>query len=965
MINCHVRRRCVLLRISLLLLAVAGFAHSCVGEVCSWSEYDTIVDPVDGAGESLMQRGLDKVAAAGADAGAADFSSVASMVPEQRLPQSAAAAELLELQFGSVPQHIVEAKLQARQYLTDPSNSIRPSPSGWTAAVAGPFADAAPIFANSPIAQQMAGMFPPPDPGQILGKTPAKEQQREDDNSPQDKLRSMVDSDDKPQEDVERQGGKSLKLPLYLHTRPGLDSSPVSQALGSSTLGDALRPTDDGRSFRGIDATQRRHVALIFGIIVLAIGSVLLHVMERCMPMLRYTVVVFLLGVLVAVLDRWLEAHFPAVFVDIRYSMNLWQTMDPHMLFFLFMPPLIFWQSVQVNTNLFARRFSQAVLLAGPGLLLNGLAVATIIRYFFPYGWDWPTVALLGFILAAIDPGEISSICREVNVSPRFAALIGGESLLNTGLVVVVFGFWLKRVLGVTLSAYDITLYFTHMIVTSICVGLLFGALAAHLLGLVATQRTQSAVTIQILLTVVCAYGSFYVSESGLSSSGMLSTLTAGLCLADRVWPYLPSSQAITIFWSFLETSVNIFIFTLAGVIFGNICMRGLVSLLDVACLFALYIVLVFVRMSIVFLFCLPIGEFMSLSLGNVRGAIVLVMAIIVHLEPGGTFWGFQICNLVFFHVCGVTIFSTLVNGMVMGSLLRSFGLADPHGTRAHVSEHLRAQVVAQACAELDVELRSSEDIRFAGASREVILRMAPSLAPSSPSFQWGAGEVLTSSKPEMACDLACCRLYREVFLRHLKNTYQGAMEDGVLYNSFKLCQVLFNSVNEALDKATEPLCDWQYLENLYLLQRSQATQQTEEGAAEARGGSLGNVDSTEPACATLIFLQGHACAQRDVPRLFSNGDWLDKRVVGLVHRESEEQLQRARRCLSLIRVDLVTVAKSKMLAQKVLQSQMTRYSVLAKEGVLLPNEELSLSGCVQRDSEELGRKPDTYWIQN
>ena len=55
---------------------------------------------------------------------------------------------------------------------------------------------------------------------------------------------------------------------------------------------------------------------------------------------------------------------------------------DPHLIFFIFLPLLIFESAFYCDVYVFEKLFWQSVLLAGPGLLLATFLTALISRYF-------------------------------------------------------------------------------------------------------------------------------------------------------------------------------------------------------------------------------------------------------------------------------------------------------------------------------------------------------------------------------------------------------------------------------------------------------------------------------------------------------------------------------------------------------------------------------------------------------
>lgn len=56
----------------------------------------------------------------------------------------------------------------------------------------------------------------------------------------------------------------------------------------------------------------------------------------------------------------------------------------------------------------------QVVTLAGPGVAIATIITATIVKYVFPYGWDWNLSLMLGGILSATDPVAVVALLKDL-----------------------------------------------------------------------------------------------------------------------------------------------------------------------------------------------------------------------------------------------------------------------------------------------------------------------------------------------------------------------------------------------------------------------------------------------------------------------------------------------------------------------------------------------------------------------
>ena len=87
----------------------------------------------------------------------------------------------------------------------------------------------------------------------------------------------------------------------------------------------------------------------------------------------------------------------------------------------------------------------QIMALAVPGVMLSTMLTALIARI-FPYEWPWDICLMFGAMMSATDPVAVVALLKELGVSARLGTLIEGESLLNDGTSIVVFGVALNSV---------------------------------------------------------------------------------------------------------------------------------------------------------------------------------------------------------------------------------------------------------------------------------------------------------------------------------------------------------------------------------------------------------------------------------------------------------------------------------------------------------------------------------------
>lgn len=99
---------------------------------------------------------------------------------------------------------------------------------------------------------------------------------------------------------------------------------------------------------------------------------------------------------------------------DVLSDFSALARIDPIVMQFVFLPILIFESAFVLDVRTFKKILGQAIILAGPGLLLSAFLIALIVKFVFTYNWSWVTALVLGSILSATDPVAVVAILREV-----------------------------------------------------------------------------------------------------------------------------------------------------------------------------------------------------------------------------------------------------------------------------------------------------------------------------------------------------------------------------------------------------------------------------------------------------------------------------------------------------------------------------------------------------------------------
>lgn len=229
---------------------------------------------------------------------------------------------------------------------------------------------------------------------------------------------------------------------------------------------------------------------------------------------------------------------------------------NPDLIFFIFMPPLLFEASWSISFKEMKKWWRIITSFAFLVVFFTALSVAVVVNHYLP-GFSIALGFLLGGIVAPPDAVSTAAITRFVKVSRSTSAILEGESLLNDASSLIIFRFALITVGTGQFIWQQAALSFLWMVIGGVGVGLLLAWIFVQL-----HKRLPTDPSSDIALTLIEPYFMYWLAEQA-HCSGVLAVVSGGLLMSSQRLVFLNSASRIKGF-SVWES----FVFILNGIVF-------------------------------------------------------------------------------------------------------------------------------------------------------------------------------------------------------------------------------------------------------------------------------------------------------------------------------------------------------------------------------------------------------------
>jgi Na+/H+ antiporter len=265
--------------------------------------------------------------------------------------------------------------------------------------------------------------------------------------------------------------------------------------------------------------------------------------------------------------------------------------LDPNIVFYFFLPPLLYPAALFTSWRDFRRNLRPIVLLA-IGLVLSTMVVVAWVAHSVIPSLPWAAAFALGAIVSPPDAIAATSVIRRLAVPRRIVSILEGESLLNDATALVALQFAVAALMTGKFSLGQASLRFVWAAAGGIGFGLLIGVAIRWV------QRRLDDPPVQITISLLTPFLAYLPAER-FHASGVLAVVAAGIYLGWHS-PLIVTAryrlQAFA-FWEIVVFLLNGFIFTTIGLqlpgILRSLGGQSLLSLLENALLVSAAVVVV------------------------------------------------------------------------------------------------------------------------------------------------------------------------------------------------------------------------------------------------------------------------------------------------------------------------------------------------------------------------------------
>ena len=232
----------------------------------------------------------------------------------------------------------------------------------------------------------------------------------------------------------------------------------------------------------------------------------------------------------------------------------------PDVLFFIFVPPVLYWGARTLSLRDFRREIGAILRLALGMVLVSTVAVAVVAHALDPV-FTWAAAFALGAIIAPPDSVAALTVTRSLHAPRAISNILEGEGLLNDATALVAYRIAVAAAVTGTFSIKEAAPEFVMAGVGGVAIGFSFG-LISRSVGRLGMPTAVVANT----FSLVTPFAS-YLAADMLGSSGVLAVVTTGIYMGRQAPRFVPPATRVQneAMWRVVTFLLESLIFILIG----------------------------------------------------------------------------------------------------------------------------------------------------------------------------------------------------------------------------------------------------------------------------------------------------------------------------------------------------------------------------------------------------------------
>lgn len=371
-------------------------------------------------------------------------------------------------------------------------------------------------------------------------------------------------------------------------------------------------------------------------------------------------------------------------------------TLDPELVFIIFLPPLLYAAAWNTSWNDFWRHRRPISMLAFGLVVFTATAIAFISHAIIP-GFTLALGFLLGGIISPPDAIAATSVLQHLKVPKRVTTILEGESLINDASSLIVFRFALASIFTGQFILWKAGVDFLVVALMGIVIGLVI----AHIVYVI-HRFLPTTPSIDTAITLITPY-LMYITAEHFHYSGVLAVVSGGLFLSFRsheIFSYNTRMQANSV-WETLVFLLNGVVFIMIGLELPHIMQELGDTSIGHAIMYAILISIVIIAIRILWVYpgaylprllskrirereARPVGKAVFIvGWSGMRGVVSLAsaLAVPITLTNGAVF---PQRNLILFITFVVILFTLVLQGLSLPWLIRILKIEEPETETTH-----------------------------------------------------------------------------------------------------------------------------------------------------------------------------------------------------------------------------------------------------------------------------------------